>query len=204
MVRGSRVGVNLTLSQCLPGATLCRSDAWGCDVPFVRAIGRWSLTALVVNSIVGASIFGLPSELTRLLGSASPFAMLLAALVISTIVACMAEVASQFSQSGGGYLYVRSAFGRFAGLQVGWFWILASIGGGAGCANLFVQYLGSLWHPATQTGARIAIITVLIAMPTLANYLGVRSGANLSNTLTIAKLSPLILLIVLALVRFIR
>src|SRR5215472_2941876 len=155
-------------------------------MPFVRAMGRWTLTALVINSILGASIFGLPSELNRLLSRSSPVAMLVAAGVVSTIVACMAEVASQFSESGGGYLYVRTAFGRFAGLQVGWFWILASIGGGAGCSNLFVQYLGSIWHPATQSGARIAIITVLIAMPTLANYLGVRSGANLSNTLTIA------------------
>jgi amino acid transporter len=87
-------------------------------------------------------------------------------------------------------------------LQVGWFWLLSSIGAGAGCANLFVQYLGSIWHPASQTGARIAIITLLIAVPTAANYVGVRSGANLSNALTVAKLLPLCLLIILGLVHF--
>jgi basic amino acid/polyamine antiporter, APA family len=171
-------------------------------VPFVRAIGRWTLTALVINSIVGASIFGLPSELNRLLGRASPVAMIVAAAIISIIVACMAEVASQFHQAGGSYLYVRTAFGRFAGLQVGWFWVLASIGGGAGCANLFVQYLGSIWEPVMRSGARIAIITLLIAAPTAANCIGVRSGARLSNVLTIAKLLPLCVLIVLGLVRF--
>ena len=171
-------------------------------MPLIRSIGRWTLTALVVNAVVGSSIFGLPSELTRLLGRASPIAMLVAAGIVSTIIACMAEVASQFNQTGGPYLYVRSAFGRFAGLQVGWFWILASIGGGAGCANLFVQYLGSIWHPATEAGVRIAIITLLIAVPAAANYFGVRRGANLSNTLTVAKLLPLLLLIVLGLLRF--
>lgn len=175
---------------------------WGCGVPFVRAIGRWTLTALVVNSIVGASIFGLPSELNRLLGRASPLAMLVAAAIISLIVACMAEVASQFRQSGGGYLYVRTAFGRFAGLQVGWFWVLASIGGGAGCANLFVQYFASIWEPVTRSGVRIAVITFLIAVPTAANYVGVRSGARLSNILTLAKLLPLCVLILLGLLRF--
>ena len=124
----------------------------------IRSIGRWTLTALVVNAIVGSSIFGLPSELTRLLGRASPIAMLVAAAIIAIIIACMAEVASQFSKTGGPYLYVRTSYGRFAGLQVGWFWILASMGGGAGCANLFVQYLGSIWHPATEPGVRIAVI----------------------------------------------
>ncbi len=173
-------------------------------MPLIRSIGRWTLTALVVNAIVGSSIFGLPSELTRLLGRASPIAMLVAAAIISIIIACMAEVASQFTETGGPYLYVRTAFGRFTGLQVGWFWILASIGGGAGCANLFVQYLGSIWHPAAEAGTRIAIITLLIAVPAAANYFGVRSGANLSNTLTVAKLLPLVLLIVLGLFRFSR
>jgi APA family basic amino acid/polyamine antiporter len=160
------------------------------------------MTALVVNSIIGASIFGLPSELTRLLGRASPIAMIVAALIVSIIVACMAEVASQFSESGGGYLYVRTAFGRFAGLQVGWFWLLASMGGGAGCANLFVQYFASIWPAAGQGWARIGIMALLIAVPTAANYVGVRSGANLSTTLTIAKLLPLLLLIGLGLARF--
>jgi basic amino acid/polyamine antiporter, APA family len=167
-------------------------------------MGRWTLTALVVNAMVGSSIFGLPSELTRLLGRASPIAMLVAAAIFLTIVACMAEVASQFTETGGPYLYVRTAFGRFAGLQVGWFWILASLGGGAASANLFVQYLGSIWHPATEAAVRIAIITFLIAVPVIANYFGVRSGANLSNILTVAKLLPLVLLIVLGFLRFSR
>lgn len=168
---------------------------------FVRSIGRWSLTALVINAIIGASIFGLPSEITRLVGRASPLAMLLAAMIISLIVACMAEVASQFTEAGGAYLYVRTAFGRFAGLQVGWFWLLASMGGGAGCANLFVQYLASIWPAAGHAFARIVLMTALIAIPTVTNYFGARSGANLSNILTVAKLLPLVLLIVLGLAR---
>lgn len=171
---------------------------------FVRTIGRWSLTALVVNAIIGSSIFGMPSEITRLVGRASPLAMLFAAMVISLIVACMAEVASQFTEAGGAYLYVRTAFGRFAGLQVGCFWLLASLGGGAANANLFVQYLASIWPTAGHGFARIVIVTALIAIPTAVNYLGVRSGANLSNILTVAKLLPLVLLIVLGLARVIH
>ena len=80
---------------------------------FVRSIGRWTMTALVINCIIGGGIFGLPGELTRLLGRASPFAMIFAALGMAVIMACIAEVASQFSEPGGPYLYTRTAFGSF-------------------------------------------------------------------------------------------
>src|SRR5881409_1649592 len=73
-------------------------------MPFIRSIGKWTLTALVINAIIGSGIFGLPSELTRLLGRASPLAMLVAALAMATMILCMAEVASQFSDAGGPYL----------------------------------------------------------------------------------------------------
>jgi amino acid transporter len=160
------------------------------------------MTALVINSIIGNSIFGLPSELTRLLGRASPVAMLVAALIVSLIVACMAEVASQFTEAGGSYLYVRKAFGRFAGLQVGWFGLFACMAGGAANATLFVLYLASMWPAAGERWERIGIMAAVIIVPTAVNYFGVRRGANLSTVLTVAKLLPLILLIVLGLVHF--
>jgi amino acid transporter len=88
---------------------------------FVRSIRRWTMTALVINCIIGGGIFGVPGELTRLLGRASPIAMIFAALGTGVIMACFAEVASQFSEPRGPYLYVRTAFGRFLGIQIGWF-----------------------------------------------------------------------------------
>ena len=169
---------------------------------FVRSIGRWAMTALIINCIIGSGIFGLPSELTRLVGRASPIAMLVGALVMSVIMACMAEVASQFSEAGGPYLYVRAAFGRFAALQVGWFWLLATIGGGAANANLFIGYLGGIWPWVGSGWGRATVMALLIAIPTAANYRGARSGANLSSVLTVAKLLPLLLLIALGLVHF--
>ena len=169
---------------------------------FVRSIGRWSMTALVVNSIIGNSIFGLPGELTRLLGRASPLAMLFAGLIVSMIVACMAEVGSQFTEAGGGYLYVRRAFGRFLGVQVGWFYLLGCLAGGAANATLFVLYLATLWPASGGRLARIAIMAAVIVVPTLVNLLGVRRGTNLSTALTVVKVLPLALLIVLGLAHF--
>ena len=160
------------------------------------------MTALVVNSVIGNSIFGLPAELTRLLGRSSPLAMVIAGLIVSITVASMAEVASQFTEAGGSYLYVRRAFGRFAGLQVGWFGIFACITGGAANATLFVLYLSSIWPAAGGRWAQIGIMAAVIVVPTVVNCLGVRKGTGLSNVLTVAKLLPLILLIVFGLVHF--
>ena len=86
----------------------------------VRAIGRWSLTALVVNSVIGSGVFGLPSTVAGLLGKFSPLAVLLAGLGMAVIFACFAEVSSQFHQAGGPYLYARAAFGRGMGIQMAW------------------------------------------------------------------------------------
>ncbi|HEX9120565.1 MAG TPA: APC family permease [Terriglobales bacterium] len=169
---------------------------------FVRSIGRWTMTALVINCIIGGGIFGLPGELTRLLGRASPLAMIFAALGMAVIMACVAEVASQFSEPGGPYLYVRTAFGRFLGMQIGWFHLLGVIGSVAALANLFVNYLATFLPWALNTWARALLMAILIAIPAVANYLGVRSGANLSNVTTLAKLSPLALLILFGVARF--
>src|SRR5215472_6848138 len=169
---------------------------------FARSIGRWTMTALVINCIIGSGIYGVPGELTRLLGRASPLAMLAAGLVTAIILGCMAEVASQFSEPGGPYLYVRTAFGRFAGLQVAWFSLLSFTVSPAATTCLFLSYLAGLAPWAGHGWQRLGMLSVFLLIPVLANCYGVRNGATLSNLLTVAKLLPLLLLITLGLVRF--
>lgn len=169
----------------------------------VRSIGRWSMTALVVNIIIGSGIFGVPSELSRILGRVSPIAFLIAGLGMGIMMACFAEVASQFTEPGGAYLYARTAFGRFAGMQVGWFSLLAPIGAAAATANLFNTYLAGFLPWAGTLAGKTTVITVLFGILLIANYLGVRSGTGVSNVFTVAKLAPLLLLVVLGLAHFV-
>ncbi len=103
----------------------------------VRAIGRWSLAALAVNSIIGSGIFGLPATVAGLLGKRSVVAVLIAGAAMGVIIACFAEVASQFSEAGGPYLYARTAFGRLTGILVGWMLYLSQTAAPAANANLF-------------------------------------------------------------------
>jgi APA family basic amino acid/polyamine antiporter len=157
----------------------------------VRVIGRWSLVALTVNCILGSGIFGLPSQVANLLGKVSPWAVLLAGAAMSVIIACYAEVSSQFAQTGGTYIYCREAFGRFTGLQVGWMMMLSRLTACAANANLLVIYLGEFWPRATQPVARFAIISGLLGVLLLINYRGVRDGTLASNFFAVAKLLPL-------------
>lgn len=171
-------------------------DSVSTDRQLVRAIGRWSLTALTINSIVGSGIFGLPSLVAKKVGPYSPIAVLLAGLFIGIVMACFAEVASYFTEAGGPYLYARAAFGRFIGIETGWLFWLVRITAPAANANLFVSYVGEFWPGATSMAPRVIILTLLIGGLGFINYRDVRAGAQTSNIFTIAKLVPLGILIV--------
>src|ERR1041385_6977976 len=155
-----------------------------------RTIGRWTLTALIINGIIGSAIFGVPSEAIRMVGRFSPLAMLGAAVLMAIIMLPIAEVASRFSDPGGMYLYARTAFGRFIGLQVGWFWFLSIIGGGAAAANLFLSYLVQLLPSVAHGWSRCTGLLIVVAIPTAVNYLGARQGAYLGFLFTVAKATP--------------
>jgi amino acid transporter len=157
----------------------------------VRAIGRWSMVALVVNCIIGSGVFGLPSVIAGLIGRASVLAVVVAGAVVAIVMACFAEVASQFSESGGPYLYVRAAFGRLMGIEVGWLTLVVRLAGCAANANLFVTYVGEFWPNATQALAKLAILTLLIGILAAINYRGVRMGTHVSNAFTAAKILSL-------------
>jgi basic amino acid/polyamine antiporter, APA family len=161
----------------------------------LRAMGRWSLVALVVNSIIGSGIFGLPSVEAGMLGPASPLAYLPAALGMGVIMACFAEVASRFRQAGGPYLYARVAFGRLAGIEVAWVTWLARLTAAAANVNLFVIYLAEFWPAARSPWPRFAVLSLLVGVLTFVNYRGVRAGARQSNLFAVAKLVPLLLFI---------
>jgi amino acid transporter len=149
------------------------------------------LAALVINSIIGSGIFGLPGAIAKLLGPMAPLAYVFGALAIGVIMAVFAEVSSQFRESGGQYLYARTALGRFAGIQTGWFFLLVRITSGAAVLNLFVNYLAEFWPGATAPLARAMLMFVMVGAFTVVNYRGVRAGAGLSNFFTITKVLSL-------------
>jgi APA family basic amino acid/polyamine antiporter len=157
----------------------------------VATLGRWDVATLVVNTVVGGGIFGLPMIVAQLLGASSLVGYLAAAAGVGVLVLCFAEVSAQFRSAGGPYLYAREAFGPFVGLQVGWVTWLMRISATGANANLFVTYLGTIWAPAETEAIRWTVITALFAVPAVVNIRGVKQGATISNILVAAKLVPL-------------
>jgi APA family basic amino acid/polyamine antiporter len=149
----------------------------------------------MVNIVIGGGIFALPSTIAGLLGGQSPIAYLVAAAGVGIIAACVAEVASRFHQAGGPYLYAKTAFGGFLGLQTGWLMWLTRISAAAAVANIFMDYLSGFWPPAKGPAMRFVILTLLIGGLAAANICGVKTGTWFSNFFTIAKLLPLSLLV---------
>ncbi len=162
----------------------------------VRVIRKWDLAAVVLNSIIGAGIFGLPSVVFARAGVYSLFAFVFCAILVTLIVICFAEVSSRYSETGGPYLYAREAFGSMVGFEVGWLMWIARVTAFAANCNLLIAYFG-FFVPSVETGlARAVTITIVVAVLTTINVIGVRDATVLTNGLTIAKLLPLILFVV--------
>src|ERR1700730_925260 len=149
----------------------------------------------MINSIIGSGVFGLPSVVAGHLGRWAPMAYLSAGVGIAVIAGCLSEVASQFQETGGPYLYARETQGRFWGIQIAWLTWLSRIAAGSGTANLFTTYLGQLIPGATQPVYRAMILTVLIGVLAVANYVGVRSGTRVSDFFTATKVLLLVIFI---------
>jgi amino acid transporter len=165
------------------------------EADLVRGIRRWDLVAITINGIIGAGIFGLPSNVYKLIGTYSLIAFVACALVVALIILCFAEVSSRFDDTGGPYLYAREAFQPAVAFEVGWLiWLARTTAFAANC-NLLINYLSYFWLPATTPLWRASIIVLVVAALAVINLLGIRQAAIVSNAFTIGKLVPIIIFI---------
>ena len=158
----------------------------------VRTIGRGSLTALMINSIIGAGIFKLPANLAQRLGGWSPLSCVAAGAGILVIAACIAEVSSRYDETGGLYLYARDALGHFPGLLVAWMTWLTRIAAPAAAANLVWSYAAKFYPGLETTPAKFLVLLVLLGHLAVLNCLGVKMGTKVSNMFTAVKVSFLL------------
>jgi amino acid transporter len=163
----------------------------------VRAIGRWTLVAAIINGVIGSGVFGLPSAVAGFAGEWSPVTVLIAGLGILFIVVCFAEVGNRFDAGGGPYLYTRTAFGPFIGFQVGWLHVFTRVLSAAAVANVLVAYLTKLAPWVGTSAGRAFTIVAAIVIVTIINLLGVKQAAWTVNFFTIAKLLPLVAVILI-------
>jgi basic amino acid/polyamine antiporter, APA family len=161
----------------------------------VRALGVRALVATMLNVIIGAGIFGLPSEVARGLGAAAPVAYVACALAIGVIVLCLADAGSRVSSSGGPYAYAEVALGPFVGFLAGvLLWLEVSFATAA-VASVFAASVAAFSEVLAAPIARTFVLATLFLTLAIVNIRGVRQGTRLIEIVTVAKLLPLIILV---------
>jgi basic amino acid/polyamine antiporter, APA family len=161
-----------------------------------RHLGLGSALALVIGEVLGVGIFLTPADMARSLGS--PFWLLVVWLVMGLMAFCGAlcygELAARFPEAGGGYVYLREAYGRAAAFLYGWkCLIVLDPGLTAALAVGVASYL--TFATGLSPVASKAVAILCIASIAAANVRGVRYGAGVLRGFTFLKLGLLATLI---------
>jgi APA family basic amino acid/polyamine antiporter len=166
-----------------------------------RELGLFSAALLVVGGIIGSGIFFTPAETARALPSAT---WVLGVWAVGGVVALAgaltyAELGAMLPEAGGGYVYVREAFGPLPAFLLGWMtWLMIASGAIAAVAMSFAGYL-ERFVPVGAVGGRIGVAAITIVALTVTNYLGVKPGAVTANVFTLSKIAALAALILVGL-----
>src|SRR5277367_353424 len=184
---------------------------------FVRAIGLFDGTMIVVGSMIGSGIFIVAADISKQTGSSGGLLLTWVLTGLLTIAAALSygELAAMFPHAGGQYVYLREAYSPLWGFLYGWtLFLVIQAGTIAAVAVGFARYLGVLFpsiSPNTWVvtpialGSKLAISlsvqqfvgVLMIVLLTFLNTQGVRLGKLIQNIFTSAKTLSLVGLIVL-------
>lgn len=160
-----------------------------------RELGRWDLTAIGINQVIGAAIFLMPADVARQVGAWGWLLFLAVGLTSLLIALCFAEAGSRFETTGGPIVPSRAVFGRFVGFEVGWMLWFSRVASGASVINGLALALGFYWPGLASGGPRLALIVSVMGALTLVSVRGIRQSAWVVNVLTAGKLVPLFVFI---------
>ena len=162
-----------------------------------RKLGLFDATMLVMGGIIGSGIFVNPAEVARHVHT--PL-LIVGVWVLGGIIAFIgalvyAELAARRPSVGGQYAYLRDAYGLLPAFLYGWSLLLVIQSGGmAAVAITFARYFNELTHvPVSDSVIAVAAIALL----TLINCSGVRSGSNAQSALMVLKIAAIAALVIL-------
>jgi APA family basic amino acid/polyamine antiporter len=161
-----------------------------------RSLGLSHATAMVVGTIIGASIFVQPSEITRQMPTVGGILMVWVGAGLLTICGALAcaELASAFPRTGGVYVYLTESYSPAAGFLWGWamFWSMHT-GIIAAIAMVFARY-AAVFVPMSDWGLRLTAVGLVLLLSAI-NIVGVRHGGRVQTMFTAAKVGAIVLMI---------
>lgn len=170
---------------------------------YARRLSLFDGTMVVVGGIIGAGIFLNPSIVAQRMETPT---LVLAAWAIGGAIAligalCFGELGSRRPEAGGGYVYLREAFGPLPAFLYGWTLLLViNTGGISAVAMTFAYYAGDLFALSDSFAKPLAIGSIVLL--TGINYLGIKPGSITQNIFTVLKLAAVAVLTVAGLMLF--
>jgi APA family basic amino acid/polyamine antiporter len=165
---------------------------------FIRAIGLGRATAMVIGTIIGASIFVQPSLVSGAVPTTTGVLVVWACAGALTLIGALvtAELSSAFPQTGGVYVFLKRAYSPALAYLWGWamFWSMHS-GIIAAIATVFARYLGHFVELG-DGGTRAAAVGAIVVLSAV-NYFGVRQASSLQTFFTAIKLLAVLAIVVL-------
>ena len=157
-----------------------------------RQIGVRTAAALVVGEVIAVGIFLTPAGMAKDLGS--PMLMLLVWLAMGAMTLCGAlcygELAARYPEAGGGYVYLREAYGPAVAFMYGWMAFLVMDPGLTALLGVGLATYAGYGLKLSPMGIKVvAIATIMIVA--LINIRGVKLGAGFVRIMTFIKLGLL-------------
>jgi len=166
------------------------------DSGLIRAVGPLALAASIINAVIGAGIFDVPAALAAAVGPYAPWAFIVCAVAIGAVAICFAEGGSRVPTSGGAYGYITAAFGPMLGFVSGTLLYLSNVLACGGITAALADAVVSVLPGSLRGATHAAVIVAAIGGIALVNLRGVALGARLINTMTLVKLIPLVIFLV--------
>ncbi|HEX6277588.1 MAG TPA: APC family permease [Polyangiaceae bacterium] len=164
-----------------------------------RVLTTFDITCIGVNAIVGSGIYLFPGKLSASLGSGSIVAWIVTGALCLPLALTFAALGAIEERTGGPVRYAELAFGRAASFVVGWSAWVTSVVSWAAVASGVPRYLG-VFAPSLAFGAAASGVTATIVVGLAAlNVVGVKPGARVAVALTLGKLVPLVLFVIVGL-----
>ncbi|MFS0782814.1 arginine-ornithine antiporter [Bacillus sp. 1P06AnD] len=171
-----------------------------------KKVGLFSLTALVIGSMIGGGVFNLPKDMASGAGGlAIIIGWVITAIGMVTLGLCFQNLTMKRPDlEGGVYSYARAGFGEFMGFNSAWgYWVSAFLGNVAYGTLLFSSI--GYFFPVFEGGQNVASIIGASVLLWGVHWLvlqGVHSATIINAVVTIAKMVPLLLFIVVMIFAF--
>ena len=167
------------------------------ETTYAKRIGLFSGTLLVVGGIIGSGVFLNPAVVAQRVGTGTLTMVVwgLGAVIAVLGAFIFAELGARAPAAGGGYAYLRDAFGPLPAFLYGWALLLAIASGAtAAVAVTFASYTVPL--VGLPVGSERPFAIAAIALFSAINVLGVAPGAVVQNVFTLLKLAAIAALII--------